>query len=90
MPVLVPIAELLHETAFFVGESGDALRRDFLEQLIHAAFFGLAALDFALELSGGALLPPPWPPPTISPWPATAKVPNPQSNSFRTGAPESC
>src|SRR5438046_3124139 len=56
--VPIPVAELFHEPPFLLGQGGHALRRDFFQQLVHAAFFRLLALRFALGLLLGALLPP--------------------------------
>src|SRR5436309_2301222 len=61
-PVLVAVAEQLHEAALLVSQRAHALRRDFLQQLVHAALVGLAALRLALLLAGLAALLPALPP----------------------------
>src|SRR5260370_40416961 len=58
----VAVADALEETPFLVGERGQAVGLDFLEQLVHAPFLGLALLLLALHTAGRTALLPPLPP----------------------------
>src|SRR5260370_1505759 len=62
LPVLIAVAEVLHEAPLLVRERAHALGGDLLQQAVHAAFVGRAGLGLALQLLGGTGLLPALPP----------------------------
>src|SRR5271169_4402416 len=58
MPIPIPVADALEEAALFVGEGGESMALDLLEQFVHTSLFRFAHLGFVLQLAGGAALGP--------------------------------